>query len=318
MKDGLLNIKDLSIHFNLDRHQKVHAVSNISFQIQEGETLGLVGESGCGKSTIARAIMQFIKPTSGQILFQGEDLICASKERLRQLRPRFQMIFQDSISSLNPRRKIIDTIAEPLKVIANFDREERNKRALKMAESVGIDPQDKDRRPFQLSGGQCQRVQIARALMADPRLLICDEPVSSLDVSVQAHIINLLEDLRIKHNLTMLFISHDLAVVKNVCDTVAVMYLGKLCEQAPSQKLYHAHRHPYTEAMLSAIPRSDPGIPLVNIKIKTGEMPSPIDPPSGCRFRTRCPGAQELCAQNEPELKEIEPEHYLACHCPNN
>ncbi len=313
-KKALLCVKDLTVHFNMGRRHKVHAVSNVSFVIQKGETLGLVGESGCGKSTIARAIMQFYNPTSGQVIFQGEDLTSVSIKRLRQLRPQFQMIFQDSVSSLNPRRKIIDTIAAPLKVIGYSKKEERIRVAFKMAESVGIDPETCQRRPFQLSGGQCQRVQIARALMAGPKLLICDEPVSSLDVSVQAQIINLLETLRKKHGLTMLFISHDLSVVKNVCDTVAVMYLGKLCEQAPSEKLYRAHRHPYTEALLSAIPTPEPGWSPSKIKIIKGEMPSPVNPPSGCRFRTRCLRAQELCAVKEPELNEIGLEHKVACH----
>lgn len=316
MKKCLLDIKELTVHFNAGRHQKIQAVSNVSFQIHEGETLGLVGESGCGKSTIANTIMQFIKPVSGQIFFQGEDLIRVSKKRLRQLRPQFQMIFQDSVSSLNPRRKIIDTIAEPLKVTEKCNREERSKRAVKMAKSVGLDPQKNDRRPFELSGGQCQRVQIARALIPGPKLLICDEPVSSLDVLVQAQIINLLEALRNKHRLSILFISHDLAVVKNVCDTVAVMYLGKLCEYAPSEKLYQSHLHPYTKELFESIPQLDPETVPKNIKIKPGEMQSPANPPTGCRYRTRCPLEQERCAEKEPALKQIEPAHYIACHFP--
>jgi len=314
MKDTLLEVKHLTVEFNAASRQIVHAVSDVSFQISPGETLGLVGESGCGKSTIAKAVMQFPRPTSGNVFFNGEDLTHTTKKRLRQLRPQFQMIFQDSVSSLNPRRKIIDTISTPLKIIGNAKKEERTRLALEMADSVGIDPKTCHRRPFQLSGGQCQRVQIARALLADPKLLICDEPVSSLDVSVQAQIINLLETLRKKHGLTMLFISHDLSVVKNVCDTIAVMYLGKLCEQARSEKLYRAHRHPYTEALLSAIPSPDPRIPPGKIKIKRGEMPSPVNPPSGCRFRTRCLRVQDLCAKTEPELNEIEPGHKVACH----
>jgi len=316
MKNMLLSVKNLTIHFNAGRRQKVYAVSNVSFTIRKGETLGLVGESGCGKTTIARAIMQFQKPTSGNIFFQGEDLTCVDKKLLRQLRPQFQMIFQDSISSLNPRRKIIDTIAAPLKIIGKKNKEERIRLALEMADSVGIDSKTCYRRPFQLSGGQCQRVQIARALMADPKLLICDEPVSSLDVSVQAQIINLLETLRKKHELTMLFISHDLAVVKNVCDTVAVMYLGRLCEQAPSETLYSAHRHPYTQALLSAIPQFNPGFQPQKITMKPGEMPSPVNPQAGCRFHARCPRARSICIQKEPQMKEIEQNHNVACHFP--
>ena len=314
MKDMLLRVKNLTVHFNAGHRHKVHAVSNVSFQVPKGETLGLVGESGCGKTTIAGAIMQFPKPTSGKIFFQEEDLTCVNKNRLRQLRPQFQMIFQDSVSSLNPRRKIIDSISAPLKIVGKAKKEEQTHLALEMAESVGIDPKFCYRRPFQLSGGQCQRVQIARALMADPKFLICDEPVSSLDVSIQAQILNLLETLRKKHGLTMLFISHDLAVVKNVCDSVAVMYLGKFCEQVPSEKLYHDHLHPYTKTLLSAIPSS--GFRLSSGKTNTGEIPSPINPPSGCRFRTRCSKAQVLCEKKEPELNEIEPGHKVACHFP--
>jgi len=275
MNEVLLDVKHLTVNFNAGRRQKVHAVSDVSFQIRMGETLGLVGESGCGKSTIARAIMQLPGPTSGKIFFRNEDLTSATKNRLRQLRPQFQMIFQDSVSSLNPRRKIIDTICAPLKITGKANREERTRRALEMAESVGIDLKTSYRRPFQLSGGQCQRVQIARALMAEPKLLICDEPVSSLDVSVQAQILNLLEALRKRHGLTMLFISHDLSVVKNVCDKVAVMYLGKLCEHAPSEALYNAHHHPYTQALLSAIPQLKTAQQSRKLTIKPGEMPPP-------------------------------------------
>ncbi len=318
MKENMLHVKNLTVGFNAGKGRKVHAVSDVSFQIPEGETLGLVGESGCGKSTVAKAIMQLPKPTSGQVIFCGEDLARVNRNRLRQLRPRFQMIFQDSVSSLNPRRKVVDTIAAPLKIIGKVNRPDRTRRALEMMESVGIDPKTCHRRPFQFSGGQCQRIQIARALMADPKLLICDEPVSSLDVSVQAQIINLLENMRKRYNLTMLFISHDLAVVKNVCDRVAVMYLGKLCEEASSETLYRAPRHPYTVALLSAIPKPDPGLPPVKVEIAAGEMPSPIDPPSGCRFRTRCPQAEERCAEEEPIFNEIEPGHRVACHFPKS
>ncbi len=314
MKEPLLNIKNLTIHFDIGRHQKIQAVSNVSFQIHEGETLGLVGESGCGKSSIAKAIMQFLEPASGQIFFKGEDLTVVSKKRLRQLRPQFQMIFQDSVSSLNPRRKILDTIAEPLKVTKHYSREKRNQQALKMAASVGIDLKNVILRPFQLSGGQCQRVQIARALMPNPKLLICDEPVSSLDVSVQARIINLLEKMRVQHRLSMLFISHDLAVVKNVCDMVAVMYMGKLCEYASSEELYHSHLHPYTEALLESIPKVNPETIPHTPNIKTGEMPSLLHLPTGCRFRTRCPREQPRCAIQEPELKQIKGQHHVACH----
>ena len=226
------------------------------------------------------------------------------------------MIFQDSVSSLNPRRRIMDTLTAPLKVIGIANREERRRRALEMLVSVGIDPGNRHLRPFQLSGGQCQRIQIARALMAGPELLVCDEPVSSLDVSVQAQILNLLETLRKSHGLTMLFISHDLAVVKNVCDRVVVMYLGRLCEEAPSEKLYKTHYHPYTRALLSAVPTPDPEVLPCRENMPAGEKPSPVDPPSGCRFRTRCPRAEKLCAQEAPLFRDMEPGHRVACHFP--
>jgi len=316
MKKAILQVQGLTVTFKGEGKRGVQAVSNVSFNIAKGETMGLVGESGCGKSTIARAIMQLPRPASGRILFNGEDLTQLGKKRLRRLRPRFQMIFQDSISSLNPRRTIIDTLTAPLKVIGITNREERRRRALEMLVSVGIAPVSCHLRPFQFSGGQCQRIQIARALMADPELLICDEPVSSLDVSVQAQIINLLEKLRKTHGHTMLFISHDLAVVKNVCDRVVVMYLGKLCEEAPSEKLYKTHHHPYTRALLSAIPNPDPDFLPCRENLLAGEKPSPVNPPSGCRFRTHCPRAQTRCSLKEPVFHEIEPGHRVACHFP--
>jgi peptide/nickel transport system ATP-binding protein len=313
--ETILDVKNLAVEFDAGKRRKVYAVSDVSFQVAKGETLGLVGESGCGKTTVARAIMQLCRPTSGQLLFRGEDLTQLDNARLRKLRPLFQIIFQDSISSLNPRRKVGETVSAPLRIIGKGDKVERTRRARKMMEAVGLDPtQSFNRRPFQFSAGQCQRISIARALMAEPVLLICDEPVSALDVSVQAQIINLLEDMRVRYGLTMLFISHDLAVVKNVCDIVAVMYLGKLCEIAPPERLYRAPRHPYTAALLSAIPHPDPNHPKSEIKILTGELPSPTNPPSGCRFRTRCPHAKKRCAELEPQLNETEQGHWVACH----
>ncbi len=315
MIKALLEIKDLSVFFNAGRGQKVHAVSGVNFLIKKGETLGLVGESGCGKSTIARAIMQFLKPTAGSIVFNGERLTNITKERLRVLRPQFQMIFQNSISSLNPKQKIIDIIAAPLKVTKRLNRKAREHRALEMAASLGLNKKICCSYPSRISGGQCQRVQIARALMSDPKLLVCDEPVSSLDVSIQAQVINLLEALRKQYRLTMLFISHDLAVVKCVCDKIAVMYLGKICELAPAEDIYHSSNHPYTQALISAIPSPAPA-QVSNIK-SIGEMPSPINPPSGCVFHTRCYKVQALCKNLDPELIEIEPEHKVACHFPD-
>ncbi|MCP4693721.1 MAG: ATP-binding cassette domain-containing protein, partial [Desulfobacterales bacterium] len=294
----LLEVRDLVMEFDAGRRGKVRAVSGIDFHVDQGETLGLVGESGCGKSTVALAIMRLQRLTSGKILFDGVDLAGLPPKRLRALRPLFQMIFQDSISALNPRRKVGRTIAEPLRVMGAAGRKERFRRAREMMTSVGLDPEQAfDRRPFEFSGGQCQRIQIARALITNPRLLVCDEPVSALDVSVQAQIINLLEEMKTRYGLTMLFISHDLAVVKNVCDRVAVMYLGRLCEIAPSERLYKAPDHPYTAALLAAIPEPDPSQSSVRSKLMEGEMPSPITPPSGCRFRTRCQRSEDLCAR---------------------
>ncbi|MCG8634252.1 MAG: ABC transporter ATP-binding protein [Desulfobacterales bacterium] len=316
MKKDILRVEGLSVIFRHGGKQRVRAVSNVSFNIARGETLGLVGESGCGKSTLARAVMQLPGPASGRVFLNGADLTRMGKKELRRVRPRFQMVFQDAVSSLNPRRTILDTLTAPLKVIGIRDPGERRRRALDMLASVGIDPGRSHLRPYQFSGGQCQRIQIARALMTEPELLICDEPVSSLDVSVQAQIINLLERLRKAHGLTMLFISHDLAVVKNACDRIMVMYLGKFCEEALSERLYRVHYHPYTSALLSAVPKIDPGPRLSGGDLLSGEPPSPADPPSGCGFRTRCPRAEKKCAQKEPEFREIEPGHRLACHFP--
>ncbi len=311
---SVLNVQNLVVDFPLNRKKKLHAVVGISFDIQKGETFGLVGESGCGKTSVARAVMQIPPPTSGKIFLCEEELTQTTKQRLRQLRPRFQIVFQDSISALNPRRKIGDTIAMPLHVLKKGDSSEKKQAVIKMMNLVGVDPDFFDRKPYELSGGQCQRVQIARALMTKPELLILDEPVSSLDVSVQAQIINLLEKLRKRYGLTMLFISHDLAVVKNVCDRVGVMYLGKLCEIAPSENLYHTPLHPYTRALLRAIPRPDPFQLPTNLPLISPEMPSPTTRISGCRFKTRCPEAVALCEDKDPVLKQITPGHWVACH----
>lgn len=311
---SVLDVQHLVVDFPINRKKKLNAVIDISFNIQKGETLGLVGESGCGKTSVARAIMQLPPPTSGKVFLCGEDLTKATKQRLRQLRPHFQIVFQDSISALNPRRKIGETITMPLHVVQKGNLSEKKQRVLEMMNFVGVDPDFFDRRPYELSGGQCQRVQIARALMTKPELLILDEPVSSLDVSVQAQILNLLEKLRKLYGLTMLFISHDLAVVKNVCDRVAVMYLGKLCEISSSERLYHTPLHPYTKALLSAIPKPDPLEPPSKLPLMSDEMPSPFAPVSGCRFRTRCPKAVGLCEDKDPVLNEVTKGHWVACH----
>ena len=313
--DVVLDVRDLVVEFKSGR-QRVQAVSGVTFQVHRGETLGLVGESGCGKSTTGRTLVQVQPATSGSIDYQGQDLTALTGSKLREMRTRIQMIFQDPISSLNPRRRIKDIDAEPLTIWKRGTKPERAAKVREMLEAVGIDPDAAgDRRPGEFSGGQCQRISIARALMAEPDLLICDEPVSALDVSVQAQILNLLADLKTRFQLTMVFIAHDLAVVKNVSDRVAVMYLGKLVEVAGSDDLYRVAAHPYTEALLASIPEPDPDH-TSDHKALTGELPSPLNPPSGCRFRTRCPYAQERCASEEPLLRELAPGHQVACHFP--
>jgi peptide/nickel transport system ATP-binding protein len=314
--DALLQVEDLVVRFPAGRGRVVHAVSGISIDVVEGETLGIVGESGCGKSTTGRAILQIPKPTSGRVSFQGTDLTALDGDALRRTRTALQMIFQDPISSLNPRRTVNDIVAEPLVVWKRGDDDERAKLVRTTLEAVGLDPDAVgERRPHQLSGGQCQRVSIARALVLEPKLLICDEPVSALDVSVQAQILNLLEDMKARYGLTLLFIAHDLAVVKHISDRVAVMYLGKLCEVAPPDDLYRSPAHHYTAALLASVPVPDPTVDRTRIAIE-GEVPSPVDPPSGCRFRTRCPAAVERCAEEEPKLREVQPAHFVACHVP--
>jgi peptide/nickel transport system ATP-binding protein len=313
----LLTVDNLSATYQLPRGEKLTAVANVSFTVYRGETLGLVGESGCGKSTIARSIMQLPPPTGGLVIFEGRDLASLDAEALRRTRTQLHMIFQDPISSLNPRRKVRDIVAEPMAIAGVGTAEERGRRVRIALDTVGLDPDRvMDRRPHEFSGGQCQRIAIARALIMEPRLVICDEPVSALDVSVRAQILNLLEDMKARHGLTLLFISHDLAVVKNISDRVAVMYLGRLCELAPSARLYQAPQHPYTAALMAAIPVMDPDMRRNPSRLLVGELPSPMNPPSGCRFRTRCPRAAARCAELEPAWREAEPGHFVACHFP--
>lgn len=313
----LLQVEDLVVEFPGDRGRRVQAVSGVSFTLGPGETLGLVGESGCGKSSLARAIMQLPRPSGGRVLLAGEELALVDPVRFRILRSRFQMIFQDPVAALNPCRRVGESIGAPLKTLWGIDRDERIRRVREMMTAVGLDPATHyDRRPHQLSGGQCQRAGIARALMTEPQLLVCDEPVSSLDVSVQAQIINLLQEVKRSRGLSLLFISHDLAVVKNISDRVAVMYLGRLCEMAPGVKLYAAPAHPYTAALLAAVPRPDPRHPLAASGLLSAELPSPLNPPSGCRFRTRCPRAQARCTGETPAMRSIAPGHQVACHFP--
>jgi peptide/nickel transport system ATP-binding protein len=307
------------VEFDVGRGRVAHAVSGVSFSVKKGETLGVVGESGCGKSTVGKALVQLHRPTSGSVHFQGRDLAQLSGAALREVRANLQMIFQDPISSLNPRRKVAQIVEEPLKVWGRGNAEERSARVRELLEAVGIDPDVAgQRRPHEFSGGQCQRISIARALALDPDLIICDEPVSALDVSVQAAVLNLLEDLKEQYGLTLIFISHDLAVVKNISDRVAVMYLGQISETAPSQRLYDAPAHPYTYGLLAAVPAHDPEAAATKHRVEglEGELPSPMDPPSGCRFRTRCPRANEICAELAPVLRDIGPEQQVACHFP--
>jgi peptide/nickel transport system ATP-binding protein len=313
----LLSVENLVVDFPVGRKRKVSAVANISFDIAAGETLGLVGESGCGKSTTGKAIMQLPRPTRGSVRLDGTDLATLSGEDLRRTRPRLQMIFQDPISSLNPRRTVAQIVEEPLKIWDIGTPAERQEKVAEVLSSVGIDPTAAgERKPHEFSGGQCQRISIARAVITEPAVIICDEPVSALDVSVQAQILNLLEDMKERYGLTLVFVAHDLAVVKNVSDRVAVMYLGKMCELGPPDTLYEAPAHHYTKALLSAIPLPDPMASVDSREHLGGELPSPIDPPSGCRFRTRCDRAEELCSKVEPQMQQVEGGHYVACHFP--
>lgn len=315
--DVLLRVEHLTMTFSASGGATVSAVSDVSFDIAPGETLGLVGESGCGKTTTGRAVVGLTRPSSGSIRFAGQEVTTAARESMRRMRAQMQMIFQDPVSSLNPRMRVRDIVAEPLDIWQRPTAREREQRVAAMLEVVGLDyAATWSRRPHEFSGGQCQRISIARALMLDPQLLICDEPVSSLDVSVQAQILNLLEDMKDRYGLTMLFISHDLAVVKNVSDRVLVMYLGKVCEIAASEDLYRAPAHPYTAALLSAIPVADPDLPRQPEHL-AGDVPSPVAPPTGCRFRTRCQKAQARCTDEEPELRPTATGHWVACHFPN-
>ncbi len=315
--DTFLAIDDLTVEYPLGRGRVVHAVSGLTAHVKRGETLGLVGESGCGKSSAARAVMQLPRPTGGSVVLDGVDLTGLRGSALQEARRKFQMIFQDPIASLNPRQRIRDIVAAPLEIAGIGTKEEQTARVCEMLDLVGINPdQALERRPHEFSGGQCQRISIARALILKPELLVCDEAVSALDVSVQAQVLNLLEELKSELGLTMLFISHDLAVVKHVSDRVAVMYLGKLCELADAESIYREPVHPYTRTLLAAVPEPDPELARDVVELIPGELPSPVNPPSGCRFRTRCPFATDLCAAEEPQAREVHPGHVVACHHP--
>ncbi len=315
--DVILRVEDLVMEFPVGHTGlKVHAVSGISFDVLRGETLGIVGESGCGKSTTGKALMMLPKPTSGSVKFEGQELTSMSAADMRSARTRMQMIFQDPISSLNPRRKVRDIVREPLLIWKAGKAAEQLQKVDALLDEVGIDPQRAaESQAHQFSGGQCQRISIARSLVLDPTMIICDEPVSALDVSVQAQVLNLLEDLKAKLGLTLVFIAHDLAVVKNISDRVQVMYLGKICEVAPANSLYTEPAHHYTRLLLDSIPVPDPEV-TVNPVVIQGEPPSPVAPPPGCRFNPRCPAADDRCRSEEPELREVGAGHYVACHHP--
>jgi peptide/nickel transport system ATP-binding protein len=310
--DVLVRVEDMVVEFPI-AGGTVHAVSGVSFDLVQGETLGIVGESGCGKSTTAKAVIQMPRPTSGVVEFQGTDITQLGSAELRKVRPDLQMIFQDPISSLNPRRTVHDTIGEGLRVWGARGRWTKDS-IDELMEAVGIDPRFGERKPHQFSGGQCQRISIARALVLDPKVIICDEPVSALDVSVQAQILNLLEDMKERYGVSLMFISHDLSVIKNISDRVMVMYMGKVCEVAGADDLFERATHPYTRALMAAIPGSTT---VVDASILEGELPSAIAPPSGCRFHTRCPRATDVCTTTEPEVESLGGDHYVACHHPH-
>ncbi|MBW1712701.1 MAG: dipeptide ABC transporter ATP-binding protein [Deltaproteobacteria bacterium] len=314
----LVELKEVVKHFPitggvfLRQVASVRAVDKVSLAVRPGETLGLVGESGCGKSTLGRLILRLEKLTSGQVLFEGQDIGGYDAKKMRQLRRQMQVIFQDPFSSLNPRKNVAQIIGEPLVIHGLRNRRQRNARVLELMEVVGLKREQMRRFPHQFSGGQRQRIGVARALALNPKLIICDEAVSALDVSIQAQVINLLQDLQEQFGLTYLFISHDLSVVEHISDRVAVMYLGQIVELADSQTLYKAPLHPYTQALLLASPIPDPKVSRERAILR-GDVPSPIDPPPGCRFHTRCPQAKDFCRQSEPPLTDVGGEHYVAC-----
>jgi oligopeptide/dipeptide ABC transporter ATP-binding protein len=312
-KQKLVEVRNLVKHFPIESSDDVvKAVDGVSFDIISGETLGLVGESGCGKSTVGKCLLRLYEPSSGEVVFEGKNLVGLPNREMQTLRREMQIIFQDPYASLNPRLSILSIVAEPLKIHGIGSKVEQKERTADLLKRVGLDPNYMHRYPHEFSGGQRQRIGIARSLALNPKLIICDEPVSALDVSVQAQVVNLLQDLQAEFGLTYLFISHGLAVVEHISQRVAVMYLGKIVEIAEGRELYDRPLHPYTKALLSAIPIPDPKQKRERIILK-GDVPTPINPPSGCRFRTRCPWAIEDCARVVPELREIEPNHFAAC-----
>ena len=321
-KEVLLHVEGLKKYFPVVQGKllgrdikQLRAVDDVSFDIFKGETLGLVGESGCGKSTTGRSILQLYPPTAGKVIYNGTDLVQMPKKQLRAMRQKVQMIFQDPYASLNPRMTVSETIGDPIRIHGLLPKNQIEKRVKELLKMVGLNPAFATRYPHEFSGGQRQRIGIARALALDPELIVCDEPISALDVSIQAQVVNLLEDLQDQLGLTYLFIAHDLSMVRHISSRVAVMYLGVIVEMAERTELYEHPLHPYTKALLSAVPIPDPKVEKKRERIiLKGDVPSPIDPPSGCRFRTRCPLAAEICAAERPAFREASPGHYVACH----
>lgn len=311
----ILEVRNLQKHFHVANGKTLKAVDNLNFSIERGETFGLVGESGCGKSTAGRTIIRLYEATGGEVLFNGENIHKLKGRKLNEFRRQMQMVFQDPYASLNPRMTVGNIIAEGVDIHGLYTGAKRKERVFELLEAVGLNSEHASRFPHEFSGGQRQRIGIARALAIEPQFIIADEPISALDVSVQAQVVNLFKKLQKEHGLTYLFIAHDLAMVKHISDRIGVMYLGKLVEVTTSDELYAKPLHPYTESLLSAIPIPDPQIERTRERIiLEGEIPSPLNPPSGCPFRTRCPKAMPECAASMPEFKEVEPNHFVACH----
>ena len=314
--DVLLRVEELVIEYKNRRGGVVRAVAGVSFDINKGETVAVVGESGCGKSTLAKGVMQLVETKMGRVVLDGVEFSSLKGEQLRQVRPKIQMIFQDSVASLDPHMTVRELVEQPMKVWHKGDADDRRGKVDELLRSVNLDPEVVgNRKPTEFSGGQCQRVSIARALSLEPKLLVCDEPVSSLDVSIQSQILNIIQNMKKRYGLSLLFISHDLSVVRAISDRVIVMYLGKICEVSTPQKIVNSPAHHYTRALVASVPVPDPTVGRRRAAIE-GEPPSPVNPPSGCRFRTRCAAATALCAEQEPQLREVTPGQFVACHHP--